>query len=97
MYDIVRCRIRAARVFDNLTQNKRAVFPSADMDDNGRINMSKMRQRTQVAFTFDAKSRNAGQPRGPKLDGKSDPTENTMLSKQTINVHVEASLSIFEQ
>ena len=56
-----------------------------------------MRQRTQVAFTFDAKSRNAGQPRGPKLGGKCDPTENTMLSQQTINVHVEASLSIFEQ
>ena len=67
------------------------------MGDNGRIKMSKMRQRTPVAFTFDAKSRNAGQPRGPKLGGKSDPTENTMLSQQTINVHVEASLSIFEQ
>ena len=43
--------------------------------------MSKMRQRTQVPFTFHAKSRDAGQPRGPKLGGKSDPTENSNVVK----------------
>ena len=52
-----------------------------------------MRQRSLSTLNLG----DAGQPRGPKLGGKSDPTENTMLSKQTINVHVEASLSIFEQ